>query len=134
MGKHHRSSFPTGGGKRAKEPLGLIHSDVCGKVNCKSLSSSEYFITFIDDCTRYTWIYPMKCKDEAFDKFTEWKAMVEKSTGLQVKAIRSDNGGEYLSSKFIDYLKTEGIRHEMTVPKTPEQNGANKSSVRVDTI
>lgn len=53
----------------------------------------------------------------------EWKTMVEKSTGHNVKTLRTDNGGEYTSREFEDYLKKEGIRHEYTVPKTPEQNG-----------
>ena len=55
-GKHYRSQFPTGGG-RSEEPLGLVHSDVCGKMNAKSLSGAEYFPTFIDDCTHYVWRY-----------------------------------------------------------------------------
>ena len=54
-GKHHRSRFPVDGGKRSSEPLGLVHSDVCGKMNAKSLSRGEYFLTFIDN-TCYTWI------------------------------------------------------------------------------
>ena len=49
--------------------------------------------------------------------------MVEKSSGHQVKTLRSDNGGEYLSDEFQAYLKKEGIEHELTVPRTPEQNG-----------
>ena len=52
QGKHHRSYFPKDGVKRADEPLELIHSDVCGKINAKSLSGAEYFVTFIDDKTR----------------------------------------------------------------------------------
>ena len=53
----------------------------------------------------------------------EWKALVEKSSGKKLKTLRSDNGGEYTSKKFEDYLKSEGIRHERTIPKTPQQNG-----------
>lgn len=52
-GKHRQSPFPTGGGKRSEEPLGLVHSDVCGKMSAQSLSGAEYFLTFIDDKTRY---------------------------------------------------------------------------------
>ena len=51
QGKIHRSSFPTTGGRRAQAPLELIHSDVCGKINAKSLSGAEYFLTFVDDKT-----------------------------------------------------------------------------------
>ena len=49
--------------------------------------------------------------------------MVERSTGRKLKALRTDNGGEYTSREFETYLKTEGIRNELTVPKNPEQNG-----------
>ena len=122
-GKHHRSPFQTCTGIQSKEPLDLVHSDVCGKLNTKSLGGAEYFLTFVDDKTRYVWVYPLKYKDEVFDGFLEWKALIEKSSGLKLKAIRTDNGGEYTSKKFESYLKSEGIRHERTVPKTPEQNG-----------
>lgn len=64
-----------------------------------------------------------KCKSEAFYKFLEWKALVEKSSGQKVKTLRTDNGGKCTSAKFVSYLKVEGVRHEYTVPKTPEQNG-----------
>lgn len=121
-GKHHRSHFPTSS-SRAKEPLGLVHSDVCGKMNSRSLGGAEYFLTFIDDMSHFTWVYVLKSKDEVFKYFLEWKALVEKSSGKKLKVLRSDNGGEYMSTKFQDYLKSEGIRHERTVPKTPEQNG-----------
>ena len=73
-GKHHRSQFPTGGGKRSEKPLDLVHSDVCGKMNAKSLSGAEYFLTFIDDYTRYVWVYVLKRKDQVFEVFLEWKA------------------------------------------------------------
>lgn len=67
--------------------------------------------------------YVLKRKGEVFQKFLEWKAMTEKSTGRQLKVLRTDNGGEYTSSEFQDFLKKEGIRHELTVPKNPEQYG-----------
>ena len=122
-GKHHRSKFPVNESGRAKEPLDLVHSDVCGKMSTKSLSGTEYFLTFIDDYTHYVWVYVLKHKDEVFSKFLEWKALVEKSSGKKVKVFRTDNGGEYTSTKFENYLKKEGITHQLTVPKTPEQNG-----------
>lgn len=92
-GKHHWSKFTTSDRKRAVEPLGLVHSDVCGKINAKSLSGAEYFLTFIDKNTHYVWVYVLKGKDEVFQKFLEWKAMTEKSTGKQLKVLCTDNGG-----------------------------------------
>ncbi len=68
-------------------------------------------------------MYTLKYKSEVFKTFVEWKAMVERSTGRKLKAIRSDNGGEYISNEFSAYLTSEGIKHELTIPYTPEQNG-----------
>ena len=58
-----------------------------------------------------------------FEKFLNWKNMEEKQSGKKLKKLRSDNGGEYISSEFTKYLETEGIHHNLTIPKTPEQNG-----------
>ena len=125
-GKIHRNPFPKSGRERAREPLELVHSDVCGKISSPSLGKAEYFVTFIDDKTHYTWVYVMKHKSEVFEKFTEWKAFVEKSSGYKVKKLRTDNGGEYVSTEFEGYLKKEGIEHHYTIPKTPEQNGVSE--------
>ena len=135
-GKHHRSQFPAGGGKRSEEPLGLVHSDVCGKMSAQLLSGGEYFLTFIDDKTRYVWMYVLKRKDQVFEQFLEWKALVEKSIGRKLKVLRTDSGGEYTLTEFENYLKSEGVRHELTVPKTPEQNSVAKRMNRtlVETV
>ena len=77
-------------------------------------------VKVIDDCTHYTWVYVLKRKDQVFERFREWKALVEKSTGHALKCLRTDHGGEYTSLEFKTYLAKEGIRHERTVP---EQNG-----------
>ena len=120
--KQHRTKFPTSS-TRAAEPLDLVHSDLCGKINIKSHGGAEYFLSFIDDKTRYVWVYFLRHKDQVFEKFCEWKSMVEKFTGRKLKTIRTDNGGEFTSREFETYLKEEGVRHELTIPKTPEQNG-----------
>ena len=68
-GKHHCSSFPKSGSRRATKLLEIMHSDVCGRLEAKSLSGAEYFVTFIDDKSRYVWIYILKNKSEVFKKF-----------------------------------------------------------------
>ena len=105
-------------------PLELVHSDICGKMGHKSLGGAEYFLTLLDDKTHYIWVYPLKTKDQVFERFKEWQAGVENFTGRKVKTLRSDNGGEFTSKSFETHLKACGIRHELTMPKTPEQNGA----------
>ena len=62
-------------------------------------------------------------KSEVFSKLAEWKTMIEKATGKSVKTMRRDNGGEYIPKDVERYLKVNGIRHQLTVPKTSEQNG-----------
>ena len=71
-----------------------FHSDVRGKLETKSLSGAEYFVTFIDDKSRFVLVYTLKHKSEVFEKFTEWKAVVEKSSGMKLKVLRTNNGGE----------------------------------------
>ena len=122
-GKSHRLPFQQSTTKRADHPLELIHSDVCGKIGTRSLGGGEYFVTFVDDHTRHVWVYILKHKGEVFQRFREWKALVEKSSGRKIKTLRTDNGGEYTSAEFDLYLTKEGIKHELTIPHTPQQNG-----------
>ena len=122
-GKLHKKKFPIKERKRAGKPLELVHSDVCGKMKNESLSGKQYFVSFIDDYSHLVWVYVLKHKSEVYQKFREWKAMVERESEFQLQTLRTDNGGEYLSTEFKEYLRAEGIRHELTIPKTPEQNG-----------
>lgn len=103
-------------------PLELIHSDICGKICPSSHGGANYFLLFIDDATKYTWVYFLKTKDVCFDKFKEWRTLVEKQFDNSVKILRTDRGGEFCSNAFESFLKTAGIKHEKTIPKTPQQN------------
>jgi transposase InsO family protein len=85
-----------------------------------SLGGCEYYVTFIDDHSRRTWIYFLKTKSEIFKRFQEFKALVENQTGRKIKVLRSDNGGEYTSTKFRDFCTQEGIRRRLTVPYNPQ--------------
>jgi transposase InsO family protein len=89
----------------------------------KSLGGSLYYVTFIDDNLRKTWLYLLKTKDEVFDKFQEFKAEIENLTSKKIKTLRTDDGGEYTSKEFIAFCKSTWIRTELTVPHNPQQNG-----------
>nr|KYP66486.1 Retrovirus-related Pol polyprotein from transposon TNT 1-94 [Cajanus cajan] len=122
FGKHHRVSFKKSS-NRKKNKLELVHSDVCGPMEVESLGGNKYFVTFIDDASRKTWVYLLQAKSQVFQCFQQFHAMVERETGKQLKCIRTDNGGEYISKEFKDYCSKYGIRHEKTVPGTPQHNG-----------
>ncbi|KAM2112321.1 hypothetical protein ACFX1R_014852 [Malus domestica] len=124
-GKMTKSPF-TGKGERATEILGLIHTDVCGPMSITSRGGFSYYITFTDDHSRFGYVYLMKYKSESFEMFKEFKNEVEKQTGKQIKTLRSDRGGEYLSNEFLDYLKECGIVSQWTPPGTPQHNGVSE--------
>ena len=96
-------------GECANGPLDLIHSDVYGPMSTHAKGDFVYFITFIDDHSRYGYLYHMRYKSEAFEKFKEFKNEVEKQLGRIIKKLRSDRYGEYLSQEFLDYLRDNGI-------------------------
>ena len=105
-------------------------------MNVTSVGGSRYFVTFIDDCSHYTTVYMLKKKSEVLDKFKEFVESSERLIGKQVKKLRSDNGGEYISEEFAEYFKSRGILHEVAVPYTPQQNGVAECMNRtiIDTV
>jgi len=89
----------------------------------KSVGNSRYYVTFIDDFTRKVCVYFLKNKFDVFSVFKKWKTEVKNQTGLKVKSLKSDNGGEYDSREFKDFCSEHGIRMIKTIPGTPKQNG-----------
>lgn len=111
--------FPTGEKNESLEILEIVHSDVCGPMKVKSPGNARYFITFIDERTRYRKVYFLKNKNEAFSKFKEYRAEVEKFTNHKIKYLQSDNGTEFCNKEFDEYLKSNGIQRRLSVPYTP---------------
>ncbi|GJX47833.1 zinc finger, CCHC-type containing protein [Tanacetum coccineum] len=97
--------------------LELIHSDF---YVTPSLDNKKYMITFIDDASRFCYVYLLHAKDEALDKFRIYKTEVELQQNDLTKTLRTDRGGEYYDPVFFQYV---GIIHETTAPYTPQQNG-----------
>ena len=94
-----KKTFPSSESKE-KGILEIIHSNVCGTMSSSSLRGYVYYVSFIVDFSRKTWIYFMKNKDEVFSKFKEFKALIENHTENKIKTFRSDNGGEFTSNEF----------------------------------
>ena len=109
-------------GNRVSEPLNLIHTDICDMKSIPSKGGNKYFITFIDDYSRYCYAYFLSSKDEAVNAFKTYKAEVETQLNKKIKIIRSDRGGEY-EFPFEKICTEFGIIHQMTAPYTPQSNG-----------
>ena len=122
-GKMSKKPFKPVGEIRSVRKLQCIHSDVCGPMPTQSIGGSRYYVTFIDDYSRYCMVYFMKNKSEVFNKFKEFELMFSNQCGCTIGTLRSDNGGEYLSEEFNAYLQSKGINHELSAPYSPAQNG-----------
>ena len=106
---------------RESELLSLVHSDLEDLSQTMTRGGKKYYITFIDDFSRYTKVYLLKNKDEAFNIFLIYKTEVENQLIRKIKRIRSDRGGEYIALN--EFCEKEGIIHEVTPPYSPQSNG-----------
>ena len=122
LGKMTKAPF-SGVNERGKDLLDIIHSDVCGPFKHITRDNSRYFVTFIDDYSRYGYVYLVRQKSETFEVFKTFQNEVENQLGKKIKILRSDRGGEYLSQEFRDHLKGCGIISQLTPPRTPQLNG-----------
>ena len=100
----------------------IIHSDVWGITPVISHTQFKYFVTFIDDHSRFTWVYFLHTKSEVFDAFQKFMVYVEKQFSTSLKVIRSNSGGEYMSHKFQTYLHKHGILSQQLCPYTLQLN------------
>ena len=85
-------------------PLEVVHSDIWGLTKTRSLAGSNYYVTFIDDYSRKVWMYFMKAKSEVFNHLKNFKNQVEKESGVYIKCLQSNGGGEYFSNEFSNFL------------------------------
>lgn len=142
MGKGHRTPIPRRSKSSTTRLLELIHSDVNSPMEVASIGGSRYFVSFVDDYSKWTVVYSMKAKSQTFEIFKKFHTYAEKHTGAKVKSIsmgqnssdiaekikklRTDNGGEYISTEFKQYLEKHGIQHQLTIQYTPQQNGVSE--------
>ena len=101
-----------------------------GPFQTKSLGGASYVLTLIDDFSRMIFGYLLAHKDQTFDRFKDFKALVENQTNFKIKMLRSDNGDEYNSNEFNDYYVKYMIKQQFTIPYTPQQSGVAKRKNR----
>lgn len=122
LGKGKKLSY--GSGKHTStKPLDYCHSDLWGPSSEKSTGGGKYFLSIIDDISRKVWVWILKDKSEAFEKFKTWCKAVEVEKGYGLKCLRTDNGLEFVSKEFDTFCKLRGIKRHHTAPRNPQQNG-----------
>ncbi|KAD2393511.1 hypothetical protein E3N88_40488 [Mikania micrantha] len=114
--------------QRESKVLELIHSDLCDFHATPSIGNKKYIVTFIDDASRFCYVYLLYSKNEALDKFKIYKTEVELQRNELIKTLRTDRGGEYYDPS---YFQSVGIIHQITAPYTPQQNGVSERKNRV---
>jgi len=123
VGKHYRSTFKSELKMRAKHVLNVVHFDICGPIEVPTYSGNRYFITFVDEYSRIIWLYLIKLKSDVVEVFQKFKVLAEKQSGMKLKILITDGGGEYTSRDFESYCTNQGIIHEVTTSYTPQHNG-----------
>lgn len=117
--RHSYSPLPY----KSSHPFHLIHSDVWGPSRVKSISGARWFVTFIDDHTRVSWVFLMKEKSEVGKIFQHFHQMIQNQFGTKIQVLKSDNAKEYFHSELGNYFTQQGIIHLTSCVDTPQQNG-----------
>jgi hypothetical protein len=122
LAKSHRVPFHPSLNK-SPLPFTLIHSDVWGPAKVPTLNGSRWFVSFIDDHSRMTWVCLMKTKQAVCSLFKQFYSMVATQYKTSIQVLRTDNGGEFVNHEMKQFLQCQGIIHQTTCPYSPQQNG-----------
>ncbi|GJW97753.1 retrovirus-related pol polyprotein from transposon TNT 1-94 [Tanacetum coccineum] len=123
MSKAKRSSFKSKAVPSSKGRLNLLHMDLCGPMRVASINGKKYILVIVDDYSRYTWTLFLRSKDETPEVLKDFLTMIQRNLQAQVITVRTDRGTEFLNKTLHAYFKEEGIEHQTSTPRTPEQNG-----------
>ncbi|GJZ55754.1 retrovirus-related pol polyprotein from transposon TNT 1-94 [Tanacetum coccineum] len=123
LGKAKRKSFHTKTTPSSKRRLQLLHMDLCGPMRVESFNGKKYVLVIVDDYSRYTWTHFLRSKDETPGVLIDFLTLVQRGLHAQVTTVRTDKGTEFLNKSLHAYFAKEGIRHETSTARTPEQNG-----------
>ena len=122
LAKFHRFPFPISK-SIAHKPFDLVHVDLWGPYKVAYTSGAYYFLTLLDDCTRHTWVYLLHNKQQVPHHIQNFNAYVQNQFDTTIKCVRSDNGTEIFQALCSSILHQNGILHQRSVPRTPQQNG-----------
>lgn len=121
--KSARLPFPPVVNRKASRALDIVHTDLCGPMECTTPSGNRYAMTITDDFSRFTVTYLLRHKSEAANTIKEYVKWVKNLFGRKPRVVRSDGGGEFVNKELRDFYKAEGIQQQFTTPYSPQQNG-----------
>ena len=104
-------------------PLQLLHMDLFGPSRTRSFGGNIYALVIVDYFSRFTWTLFLVHKNDAFKVFKRYAKQVQNEKSLKITSIRSDHGGEFQNSLFEEFCEENGIFHNFSAPRTPQQNG-----------
>ncbi|GKA27711.1 putative ribonuclease H-like domain-containing protein [Tanacetum coccineum] len=122
-GKQHKGSYKTKLVNSISKPLHMLHMDLFGPTNVKSLMKKSYFLVIIDDLSRFSWVFFLATKDETSGILKTFITGIENQLDYNVKVIRGDNGTEFKNSVMNQFCEINEIKREFSMPKTSQQNG-----------
>jgi hypothetical protein len=125
-GKQRRTSFPVKAEYRVKRHLELVHGDLCGPISPATAIGNNYFLLLVDDLSRYMWVVVIPSKDHTATAIKDIQAWAEGESGLKLKALRTNRGGEFTAIEFTDYCAAEGMHRQRMVPYSSQQNDVIK--------
>nr|GFC21482.1 retrovirus-related Pol polyprotein from transposon TNT 1-94 [Tanacetum cinerariifolium] len=124
-------SFHTKITPSSKRRLQLLHMDLCGPMRVASINGKRYVLVIVDDYSRYTWTHFFRFKDETLEVLIDFLRLVQRGLQAQVRVVRTDKGTEFLNQTLHAYFAAEGILHQTSIARTPEQNGVVERRNRV---
>jgi len=122
-GKQTKSSFKPINVVSTTRPLELLHMDLFGPSRTKSLGGNYYGLLIVDDYSRFTWTLFIATKDNAYFAFKKFAKVIQNEKGCRISTIKSNHGGEFQNERFDKFCEKQGIKHNFSVPRTPQQNG-----------
>ena len=119
-----RSSRATGGASNQVWPRDPFR--YLGTLAVETLGGKKYYISYTDDAFRWSTVFLLRLKSEAFETYQTFFAWVKTQLGVTIECLHSDRGGEYMDTEFVNFLEQNGTNWKLTVHDTPEENGVSE--------
>ena len=104
-------------------PLELLHNDVWGPSPLISFNGNRYYVSFIDNFSKFTWLFPIAYKSDVPSIIQKCVPFIENQISHKLRVFQSNGGGEFYNNFLQCFFESKGISHPKSCPYTPEQNG-----------